>query len=157
MRQVGYTLQKGWPRPRPFQSAICEKVYVVHLTSYYDYTGYLMWNKFLQQNFHNFCIFQALHNKVKSMLSTKESYSKQNLGQQEALNFEEERAQPSCIIRRRQGGADMPSPGRYSFFVLNEYFFELNTGKNPVLNNIFELNFFGNSKMNIFELNISDK
>ena len=42
------------------------------------------------------------------------------------------------------------SPGRYSFFVLNEYFFELNTGKNPVLNNIFELNFFGNSKMNIF-------
>ena len=42
------------------------------------------------------------------------------------------------------------SPGRYTFFVLNEYFFELNTGKNPVLNNIFELNFFGNSKMNIF-------
>ena len=39
---------------------------------------------------------------------------------------------------------------RYSFFVLNEYFFELNTGKNQVLNSIFELNFFGNSKMNFF-------
>ena len=47
-------------------------------------------------------------------------------------------------------GPSPASPGRYSFFVLNEYFFELNTGKNPVLNNIFELNFFGNSKMNIF-------
>ena len=54
--------------------------------------------------------------------------------------------------------------GGTPFLVLNEYFFELNPSKNPVLNNffelnprknpilnnIFELNFFRNPKMNYF-------
>ena len=54
-------------------------------------------------------------------------------------------------------GPDLPGPnlpglgvGGTPFLVLNEYFFELNPRKNPLLNNIFELNIFRNPKMNKF-------
>ena len=44
--------------------------------------------------------------------------------------------------------------GGTPFLVLNEYFFELNPRKNPVLNNFFELNPRKNPVLNnIFELN----
>ena len=44
--------------------------------------------------------------------------------------------------------------GGTPFLVLNEYFFELNPRKNPVLNNFFELNRRKNPVLNnIFELN----
>ena len=44
--------------------------------------------------------------------------------------------------------------GGTPFLVLNEYFFELNPRKNPVLNNFFELNQRKNPVLNnIFELN----
>ena len=70
-----------------------------------------------------------------------------------------------CYMPHHPICATLPhSHGRYSFFGLNEYFFELNPRKNPVLNiffelnprkksvlnNIFELNFFINPKMNNF-------
>ena len=45
--------------------------------------------------------------------------------------------------------------GGTPFLVLNEYFFELNPRKNPVLNNFFELNPRKNPVLNnIFELNL---
>ena len=45
--------------------------------------------------------------------------------------------------------------GGTPFLVLNEYFFELNPRKNPVLNNFFELNRRKNPVLNnIFELNL---
>ena len=51
-----------------------------------------------------------------------------------------------CCFQLAMGGTP--------FLVLNEYFFELNPRKNPVLNNFFELNSRKNPVLNnFFELN----